>query len=194
MGLRRGAAQRDDQHGEGERCDEEILPVARLADGLGDDRMEGEDERPEDRRREYPPVRPPASAAIVPEPIEEEPDKHHVEHVEEDTREVVAKGTFSPDGGVEHQRREHCRPVEVEDVHAEDAATEHGRPIGGVVDERIGEDLDPRVVDEVAAKRRHESEEGRGGEEADRPPAPPTERGHAHPPTANRSATAQAVS
>ena len=192
--MRRRPAQREDQRGEGERRDEEILPVARLADGLRDDRMEGEEERACDRRREQPALRPPASGAIVPEPIEEEPDKHHVEHVEKDTREVVAEGAFPPQRGVKHERRKHRRPVEVEDIHPQHASAPHRRPVPRIVDERIGEDLEAGVVDEVAAQRRHEGEEGRGGQEADRPPAPPTERGHAHPPTASRRATVQAVS
>ena len=156
--------------------------------------MEGEEERACDRWREQPPVRQPASQAIVPEPIEEKPDEDHVDPVEKHAREVVAEGAFPPQRGVEHERREHRRPVEVEDIHPQHAPAPHGRPVRSIVDERIGEDLEAGVIDESAPQRRHEGEEGRGGQEADRPPAPPTERGHAHPPTASRRATVQAVS
>ena len=92
--------------------------------------------------------------------------------MQEDARQVIPKGLPSPDRCVEHQRREVHRPVEVEHVAAQYPERDHVEPVPRIVQEGIGEDLQPRVVDEVSGERRGEhcqrdGDENRGLPDAD---------------------------
>jgi hypothetical protein len=85
--------------------------------------------------------------------------------VQEDAREVVAERVTAPDRRVEHERRQVDGPVEVEHVAGEHPEREHVEPVPRVVEERIGEDLQPGVVDELRGERGHEDRERDGGQD-----------------------------
>ena len=133
------------EHEGGERAQghEQILAEGRLADGLGDDRMEGEDKRGQQRGENL--LRPAFGGGHLPD---HQPDEQHVCHVHEHAGEVVPERVPAPDRRVEHERGQHGGPVEVEHVHPEHATGQHGRPVPPVVDEVAREDLHPGVVDE----------------------------------------------
>ena len=133
------------EHEGGERAQghEQILAEGRLADGLGDDRMEGEDERGQQRGEHL--LRSAFGVGHLPD---HQPDEQHVCHVHEHAGEVVPERVPAPDGSVEHERCQHGGAVEVEHVHPEHATGQHGRPVPPVVDEVAREDLHPGVVDE----------------------------------------------
>ena len=124
--------------------------------------MDGEEkgrEHRHERLRRRP--RPPALCEHV---SYQQPEEHHVGGMQEDARQVIPKGLPSPDRRVEHQRCEVHRPVEVEHVAAQHPEREHVEPVPRIVQEGIGEDLQPRVVDEVSGERRGEHCQRNGDE------------------------------
>jgi len=84
--------------------------------------------------------------------------------------ETWPRGIAAPGGRVEHERREVHRAIEVEHVAGEHPERKHVPPVPRVVQERIGEDLQPGVGDEVRPQRAEEDEQRDAGDRGRRPP------------------------
>ena len=129
---------------------EQVFPKRRLAHRLRHDGVHSEKQR---RHHAGQLSRLPCFSvgqpSRLPCPSHHPPHHHPIRRMQQHAREVIAKRVLPPDRRVEHERRELHGPVEVEHVHREHLAREHGQPVLRVVDKVAGHDLQPRVVDEL---------------------------------------------
>ena len=159
---RRIVPYREQERPERARGHEQVFPKRRLAHGLRHDGVHRK------HQRRQPGVGRAFSLSLPcpAQPPRNPPRHHHIHRMQQHAREVIAKRILPPDRRIEHERCELHGAVEVEHVHREHLAREHGQPVPRIVDEVASQDLQPRVVDEPRRERgpKHGQRDRREGE------------------------------